>query len=103
MRVLILGASGMLGHKVYQQFKDRFETFATLRRNAGELASLPLYADSSHVIAGVDAMRFASVQSAIRDVRPDVIVNCIGVIKQVEDAHDMVRLVTLNALFPRQV
>src|SRR3990172_6162482 len=31
MRVLILGASGMLGHKLWQVFRDRFETWGTVR------------------------------------------------------------------------
>src|SRR5947207_13605430 len=103
MRVLVLGASGMLGHKLYQVLMQRCETFAMVRMPVTGLSSVPLYADTAHVIGGIDAMEFRCVREVIERLRPAVIVNCIGVIKQLDDAHDMIRLVTLNALFPHRV
>jgi dTDP-4-dehydrorhamnose reductase len=98
MQVLILGAGGMLGHKVWQIFRDRFDCRAAVRTRL----PLPLF-DDEHVIDGFDAADFEGVRRLIGTVRPDVIVNCVGVVKQLAAAHDPVASITLNALFPHIV
>ncbi|HEV7485679.1 MAG TPA: SDR family oxidoreductase [Thermoanaerobaculia bacterium] len=97
-RVLILGAGGMLGHKVWEVFRDRFECRAALR------TPLPLALfDDARVISGFDATNFDDVARLIEVVKPDVVVNCIGVVKQLAAAHDPIASITLNALFPHVV
>jgi dTDP-4-dehydrorhamnose reductase len=32
LKIFVLGATGMLGHKFWQVFADRFDTFVTLRQ-----------------------------------------------------------------------
>jgi dTDP-4-dehydrorhamnose reductase len=98
MRVLILGAGGMLGHKVWEIFRDRFDCRAAVRRRL----PLPLF-DDDRVIDGFDAADFEAVTKMIADVRPEVVVNCIGVVKQLEAAHDPITSITLNSLFPHVV
>ncbi|HXH40008.1 MAG TPA: SDR family oxidoreductase [Thermoanaerobaculia bacterium] len=98
MRVLILGAGGMLGHKVWQIFRDRFDCRAAVRVRL----PLPLF-DDERVVDGFDAADFEGVRRMIGTVRPDVIVNCIGVVKQLAAAHDPIASITLNSLFPHIV
>jgi dTDP-4-dehydrorhamnose reductase len=98
MRVLILGAGGMLGHKVWEVFRDRFDCRAALR------TPLPLALfDDKRVIDEFDATYFDGVARLIAVVAPDVVVNCIGVVKQLAAAHDPIASITLNALFPHVV
>ena len=98
MRVLILGAGGMLGHKVWEIFRDRFDCRAAMRTRL----PLPLF-DDARVIDGFDATNFDAVAQLILTERPDVVVNCIGVVKQLAAAHDPIASITLNALFPHIV
>ncbi len=98
MRVLILGAGGMLGHKVWQLFRDRFDCRAAVRTRV----PLALF-DDDRVIAGVDAADFDGVRRLIGTVRADIVVNCIGVVKQLAAAHDAIASITLNSLFPHVV
>jgi dTDP-4-dehydrorhamnose reductase len=98
MRVLILGAGGMLGHKVWQIFRDRFDCRAAVRTRL----PLPLF-DDDRVIDGFDAFDFDGVTRLIAKVRPEVVVNCIGVVKQLAAAHDPIASITLNSLFPHVV
>lgn len=98
MRVLILGAGGMLGHKVWEVFRDRFDCSAAMRTRL----PLPLF-DDERVIGGFDATNFHDVVRLIADVKPDVVVNCIGIVKQIALAHDPIASITLNALFPHIV
>ena len=100
-RVLVLGATGMLGHKVWQVLGQRFDTWAALRRVPPPRIG-DLYA-GRHVIDGIGAEDFASIERAVATARPSVIVNCIGIVKQLKAAHDAVQSITINALFPHQL
>jgi dTDP-4-dehydrorhamnose reductase len=98
MRVLILGAGGMLGHKVWQIFRDRFDCRAAVRTRL----ALPLF-DDDRVIDGFDAGDFDGVMRLIASTQPEIVVNCIGVVKQLAAAHDPIASITLNSLFPHVV
>ncbi|MBE0565728.1 MAG: SDR family oxidoreductase [Krumholzibacteria bacterium] len=104
-RVMILGGAGMLGHKLVQELGARFPgTVATVREPAGDpwLARVPIL-QGDHVRCGVDALDFARTAAVIREVRPDVLVNCVGVIKQRPGAKDAIPSLTLNALLPHRL
>ena len=81
MKVLILGGSGMLGHKLWQVFASRFDTYVTLRRGFNSYKQYRLF-DKARSIDHVSAEDFDSVARAIDTVRPAVVVNCIGIVKQ---------------------
>jgi len=105
MHILILGGEGMLGHKVFQVLSHRFETFATFRDLGGWWTRYPVYANVDHrrILGGVDAMDISSVIRAFTQVKPDVVINCIGIIKQLKEAHDPLISIALNSLFPHQL
>jgi dTDP-4-dehydrorhamnose reductase len=98
MRVLILGAGGMLGHKVWEVFRERFDCRAAMRTRL----PLPLF-DDERVIDGFEATNFDAARQLITSIEPDVVVNCIGLVKQLTAALDPIASITLNALFPHIV
>ena len=98
-RVLILGGGGMLGHKLYHVLAREFDTWTTFHSFDDRLSRLKLF-DQSKVTNGVDAFELASVQNAIRRSNPQVVINCIGMIKQKKDAQNHKTAIYLNALFP---
>lgn len=101
MKVLVLGAGGMLGHKLVKTLQAKgYETFGTLR---GSIGDYPEAFSKATILQGVDAMDFDRVRMAVDAVRPDAIVNCIGVIKQRTAAKDAVPSITLNALLPHRL
>ena len=100
MKILILGGSGMLGHQLYRTLHDRIETYVTFRRIN---SSLPDYFDRSHLLEGVDAADFDSVIQAVGKVHPDVVINCIGVVKQQNTAKDPIICLSINSLFPHRL
>lgn len=105
MRVLILGGEGMLGHKVFQVLSRRFEMFATFHDPAGLWMRYPVYEqiDRGRTLGGVDALNFDSVVRAVALVRPEVVINCIGIIKQIKEAKDPIISIALNSLFPHRL
>ena len=105
MRLLILGGEGMLGHKLYQILSPRYETWATFRGPTEVAAGLPVYANAPAgvLVDRVNAFDFHSIVRAFRHVRPDVVVNCIGIIKQLKEARDPVVSLTINSLLPHRL
>ncbi len=101
-RVLILGGSGMLGHKLWQTLAPRFDTYVTFRRDPGAYARFALF-DEARSLGGVSAENFHSVERVAASVRPDVIINCIGIVKQDAAAKDPLASITVNALFPHRL
>lgn len=104
MRVLILGAAGMLGHKLWQVYRERFDTWATVRISSYQAyTTYDSLFDAQRLIGGVDAIHFDTVVRALATIRPDAVINCIGIIKQLKEAKDPIASLTINSLFPHQL
>lgn len=102
MRVLILGGTGMLGHKLVQYFHDRYEVYTTLRGRMKDYAHYQIF-DADRTLENVDAYLFDSMVDAISRTKPDVIINCIGIIKQLAAARDPIVSLTINSLLPHRL
>jgi dTDP-4-dehydrorhamnose reductase len=99
MRVLILGGTGMLGHKLWQAYRTRFDSWVTIRRSFSDYACYGLF-DRERTLDGIDASDFDLVLRAFAIARPQVVINCIGIVKQLPEAKDPIASLTLNSLFP---
>jgi dTDP-4-dehydrorhamnose reductase len=100
-RVLVLGATGMLGHALVRELSEApdLDVFGAARSMEGRAQLYPAGL-LTRITPAVDATRFDQVRQILDDLRPDVVVNGVGVIKQRPDVQDAVPTVTLNALFP---
>ena len=98
-RLLIVGGGGMLGHKLWQLARPRLETWATVRAVTPALEALGVV-DRERTLTGVDVLRFETLETALDRARPDVVVNCVGVIKQLAAAKDPIASIAINALHP---
>jgi dTDP-4-dehydrorhamnose reductase len=102
VRILVLGGAGMLGHKMFEILDGLFpDVWCTLRRplTSKSYASMGLYR-SPRVVRGLDVTALADVQSALREIQPNWVVNCVGVVKQRPHAADAVLSITINSLLP---
>ncbi len=100
MRVLILGVYGMLGHKLFISLGKRFDVLGTCRNIRHEWCE---FLPAERLVSGVDAAHPETVRRAIEGIRPDVVINCIGIVKQIEDAKRFIPSIQINALFPHQL
>lgn len=90
MRFMVLGATGMAGHVVSIYLQERgHDVVGWSRRPASFLA---------HHVEG-DAFDLDGLRSAMRSFHPDVVVNCVGLLRADCDAHHD-RAVYLDAYFP---
>ncbi len=103
MKVLVIGGQGMLGHKMFQVLQTRHDTYATFRSKYGLWQQLPFYEDDSRTLGGVDVFNFDTVINAMAVVKPDVVINCVGIIKQLDDASNPIMSLEINAVFPHRL
>ena len=92
----------MLGHKLAQIYKNRFETWVTVRSAGTTLSQLGIL-DPKRLLTGVDASRFDSIIQAVELVHPEVVINCIGVIKQSPAIHDTLAAIEVNSILPQRL
>ncbi len=102
MKVLVLGGSGMLGHRLWLSLQSRHEVWVTVLGDQSPFPAVPEF-PLERVRYGVDAESSDSLVRALDAVRPDVVVNCIGVIKQRKEAVDPSLSISLNALYPHRL
>ncbi len=101
-KVLILGAGGMLGHTLAGQLKHQYETIATIRKNSTFYRQYPIF-NGVELVEGVDAFAPDTIRNVLAKIRPDVVINCIGIIKQLPEAENHITSISINALFPHQL
>jgi len=102
-KVLVLGATGMLGNAVLRLFAQSagYEAVGSARSTSA-LRLLP--ADlSDRVICGVDVEHVDSLLSLFSKVQPDVVINCIGLVKQLAEADDPLAAIPINSLLPHRL
>lgn len=104
VRILLLGAAGMLGHKMHEILGRDHEVVSTVR---SPLSGLPVdpapFLLAGRVIERVDVADMRQLDELLREIAPEAVINCVGVIKQREAAHDPVTAISINALFPHQL
>lgn len=104
VRVLVLGATGMLGHTLFKSLSatDGFDVSATARSLSG-LEKWFAPGLIARAKGGVDADNFDSILRVLADLQPDVVINCIGIIKQLPVAKDPLISISINSLFPHRL
>ena len=101
-KILILGAYGMLGHTLWQSLGKEYEVYATCRDIRPDL-NHTYNLDSARLIPNVTVENFDSVISSLATIHPEIVMNCIGIIKQKAQAKEAITSIQINALFPHRL
>jgi len=102
MKVLVLGGDGMLGHRVYLHLRDSFDVRCTLRGADPESRKFFEACGGKNYFA-LDVRSGERLAEVIADFRPDVVVNCIGIVKQRDDVSDRTLALEINSLLPHRL
>ena len=101
-QILVLGCTGMLGNAVmrFLSSSDGLEVWGTARslRDIGAALS---YAD--RVISGIDVENVDSLIRVMAQVQPTVVINCIGLVKQLAEADDPLQAIPVNSILPHRL
>jgi dTDP-4-dehydrorhamnose reductase len=102
VKILLLGATGMLGHKLMQVLSKKFHVSGTVRGDTRTYAATPVFSGIT-LLGNTRADEIATIQEAINIAAPDVVINCIGIVKQLPAAQNRLASISINALFPHQM
>jgi len=102
MKVLIFGGSGMLGHKLVQVLQLKFSVYATFRTNFADFLNSGIF-NPEKVISDVDIEDFDALRQVFDKLKPDVVINAVGVIKQLPTSKDVIKTLKINSIFPHQL
>jgi dTDP-4-dehydrorhamnose reductase len=105
VKVLVIGATGMLGHKMLQVVSRRFpDTWGTIRGRRQDAGNARWeFLQNERIVEGVDVLNIDALEGVIRTHRFDAVINCIGVIKQRDDSKVSIPSITINSLMPHRL
>ena len=103
MKVLVIGASGMIGSTMLCVLSEKndWEIFGSVRD--GSVKRFFSAALGGHLIAGVDAEHQDLLVKVLDQIRPDVVVNCAGLTKHKPEADDPLVSIPINTLMPHRL
>jgi dTDP-4-dehydrorhamnose reductase len=103
LKILILGSTGLIGYNILRVFVEQkdWSVFGSIRSEAPE--SLLPKIHPSMVVNNLDVDNFSSVINLLQDIKPNVVINCIGATKQKKEGNVPEVAINLNALFPHKL
>ncbi len=103
-RLLVMGANGMLGNAVLRWFatEPAYEVIGSVRR-LETLRALEMRAPQARFVGGIDASSLSDLRRLFAEVQPEVVINCVGVVKQIAGAGDPATAIPINALLPHRL
>jgi dTDP-4-dehydrorhamnose reductase len=102
MKVLIIGGGGMLGHKLVQNWQARYDIWTTIRNNFQHYEKYKIY-KRDKTFENINVQNISLIKETIEHVKPNVVVNAVGVIKQVPLAKNVIANLSVNSIFPHQL
>jgi dTDP-4-dehydrorhamnose reductase len=103
MKVLVFGVTGMLGNamiNILSENKD-WQVFGTTRSESAKRFFTREIAE--RLISNVDVEQHDSLIKAFSRIRPNVVVNCVGLVKQLAEADDPLHAIPINTLLPHRL
>lgn len=101
MKILILGGTGMLGHRLFLNLRQSHDVWVTTRFD-NTLPNIPEFS-ADRVLTWNNARNIEKMGETISKLHPAVVINCIGVVKQSQEAKDAESSIYVNSLFPHQL
>jgi dTDP-4-dehydrorhamnose reductase len=92
----------MLGHKLWQVLSTQFETNVTFRTSRQNYERYGIF-DSHYTHGYISAENIDDIIRLVGDVRPTVVINCIGLVKQRPTGQEIRRSILVNSLFPHRL
>lgn len=103
MRVLVFGASGMIGSAMVRVLAEKpdWQVFGTLRSGDARRFFTPHLA--GNMLCGIDVNNQDALVRVFLHVQPDVVVNCVGLTKHHKEADEPILAIPVNSLLPHRL
>lgn len=92
----------MLGHKLSLKLSKHHRVFSTVRQKTPDFF-IKYGNPNLEIIEGVDAFDIKGIENAVQKTKPDYVLNCIGIVKQLAESNYAIPSIQINALLPHQL
>jgi len=105
IKVLIIGSTGMLGHTLFTELSknNKLIVFGTARRMVDRFSKSLSTEQLKQIYLDVDVSDFDSVKDVFKKVKPEIVINCVGLIKQKPNSKDPLPALELNSVLPHRL
>jgi len=102
VKILILGANGMIGHCVFQHLRRRHDVRGTLRQGFTDYRNIS-FLNAKTAVPNTDITNQKRLTTTIGEYQPDVVVNATGIVKQLSEHYSKANIIEVNALAPHRL
>ena len=95
-KILILGSLGMLGHMLHDFLKKKYVVKGLCRKKRNVLKK---YIKENNFIT-IDLLKLQELEKIILKFKPDIVINCAGIIKQKTNKFDKDNIFFINSCLP---
>jgi dTDP-4-dehydrorhamnose reductase len=103
MKVLVLGVNGMIGSTTFRVLSESAEldVFGSMRSES----SRRFFSDDSNgkIFTNIDVLNQDLLVWLFANVKPDVVINCVGATKHKTGGNDPIFAIPLNAMLPHRL
>lgn len=93
----------MLGNAVFRFFSNYDDCIVFGSGRTDRVIRLLPRKYQENIIAGVDVGNIDALTAIFSNTRPDVVINCIGLVKQLDEANDILTAIPINTLLPHRL
>ena len=101
--LLILGVNGMLGHTLFRYFyyRNKLNTYGLLRDKKKLIQDKFLYSNKN--IKEIESEKIDKIYEKLIKWNINVLINCMGIVKQSQKAKNLEESIKINSLFPHEL
>ena len=100
MKILVIGAGGMIGHKMFQILKQHgHEVYGTVRQPVSHYQKFGLF-NPGELFDQIDVLDHDKLNEVFSQLKPDVILNCVGITLRKPEINDEDYSRKVNSEFP---
>lgn len=96
MKILVIGRNGMIGNGIYEYFKQKYSTYGTIKKRFSDYS----ISKDCNIFEETDLANISSIESVINNLKPNVVINCCGIIKQKSKDYSDEEHLYLNGKVP---
>ena len=103
MKILVLGASGMIGSAMFRVLGgyDEFNVWGTIRKE--NVLKMFTQREARKILYAEELININNLSKLLNSLKPEVVINCAGLTKHRIGSNDPQISLPINALFPHKL
>ena len=104
MKILVLGGTGMIGHRMWATLNLLgHDVYATCRKsNIDNFLKIPGITLEKSIL-NIDVLDYVKLEQTLDKIKPEIVLNCVGIVKQLKESKNAISTIELNSLFPHKL